>query len=156
MDVVPELPVMSSKVITERLIRHSYRERISITDVENEIVKHARYCWTSYAFRLEQRKLEGTTGHWEEEVVDLMVRSRLRAVLRKWLGKGRSADYKERFLQQHELESVKNKVKDQAVLSTASDAGFENGLTWCGGRETIGNLRAGSSTNCQKGMKRFS
>jgi hypothetical protein len=142
---------MSGKIVTERLIRHSYRGRISKKHVEDEVVKHARYCWTRYCVTLEERSILGIAGRWEEEAVEKMVRPRLRGILELWMGNERSAQFREDFLSRHRLG---NDI-DGAAVGSKGGVVIGGGLTWFGGAETVGNMRAGTSPREQRRERRF-
>lgn len=139
MDQFPDLPILSSKIITERLVRASYRHRISKTDLENEVVEHARHCWTSYASLLEQRRREGKIGFWDEDDVDLIVRPRLRAVLERWLGKEVNPEYKQLLFNRQKLVDI----SQQSVYTKTTEKIVGGNLMWYGGKETVANMRAG-------------
>ncbi|CZT20785.1 uncharacterized protein RCC_06643 [Ramularia collo-cygni] len=107
-DLFPGLPIASSKSITEKLIQQSYRGYVSNEDIEEEVVKHAKYCWTAFLPRMEHKRREGKMSVWEEETVDVSVRSRIRSVLGEWMMQDNSTK-KENFFGRHGLLEVVRK-----------------------------------------------
>lgn len=154
MDLFPELPHPSSKIVTDRLMEQSYRGRVSTADIEREVVEHAKYSFSGYCSRVEQKRRVGKTSLWEADKEDLAVRPRMRAVLGNWMG-GRSADFRERFFWRHSLMGPETKVVNEIRAGLGSEAVLRGQLAWCDDRKTILGLGMGPMEFGEKKVQIF-
>lgn len=136
MDIFPGIPECSSKVITENLIEKSFWGRVSNLDIEQEVVHHAKHCWTGLASRVEQKKREGKTGAWEADKEETNVRRRLRTVLGRWMGDVANVE-KERFFDRHHLGDVAAIIENGKQVEAGRVAGYGGAMVWNEGTLTI-------------------